>query len=193
MSKRIVKIYTRTGDEGKTAIRGGRRLFKDSPVIVACGELDELNSLIGWAVVLAAKKEKEILRSAQRNIFVVGAELAAGGKISGERVLKKEKTEEIEKNIDWYQARARSVNNFILPGGSEAAARLHVCRTVCRRAERAVVSLNKCERINPEIPRFLNRLSDLFYILARWENKKSKTKEIIWDGNHARSASERFS
>lgn len=180
MSKKIVRIYTRTGDGGKTAIRDGRRLFKDSPLIVACGDLDELNSLIGWAAVLAAKKEREILRSTQRNIFVIGAELVAGGKISGERVLKKEKTEEIEKNIDWYQARARSVSNFILPSGNEAAVRLHVCRTVCRRAERAIVSLNKRERINPEIMRFLNRLSDLFYILARRENKTAKIKEIIW-------------
>lgn len=180
MPKQIIRIYTGSGDDGKTFI-GGRRLSKNSPLVAAVGELDELNSFVGYAVIGLDKKGKEILFEVQNNLFIISGVLAGAGKKKNELSSLKDEVKKLEKAIDWYQDRLKPVSRFVLPGGCESAARLHLCRVVCRRAERAVVALNKNKKINPVIIKFLNRLSDFFYVLARWENKKAKIKEEFWN------------
>lgn len=180
-AKHFVRLYTRTGDKGETGIGGGQRLAKDSPRMRVIGEIDELNSFVGWAVVSARAKEKGILQDVQKKLFIASAELANAIRGQGNKLLLDEQeVAKVERWIDWYQARVFIAPKFVLPGGCELAGRLHLCRTVCRRAERSLARLNKEEKVNPDILKFLNRLSDLFYALARWENKRVRKREIFW-------------
>lgn len=180
MPKKITRIYTRSGDDGKTVV-DGRRLLKHSPLVAVLGELDELNSFAGSATVLVKDKEKNILFEVQNNLFIIGGVLAgAEKKVADDSLILSNYVGKMEKLIDQYQRRVDIVPRFILPGGSEQAARLHLCRVVCRRAERAATALGRREKINPVIIKFLNRLSDLFYVMARWENKKAGTREKTW-------------
>jgi cob(I)alamin adenosyltransferase len=183
-----MKIYTKTGDKGETGLFGGERVSKDSLRISAYGTIDELNSFIGLAIT-EAKDEgvKKNLRKIQNQLFVVGSDLATpenekSNKLNIKRTPSSFYTD-IEKMIDNYDAELEELRNFILPGGSKSAALLHVCRTICRRAEREVVALKNSVTIGENIIIFLNRLSDLLFVLSRFENKVSNHPDIIWNPN----------
>ena len=179
-----MKIYTKTGDKGETGLLGGERVPKNSLRINAYGTVDELNSFIGLALNEVKEDSiKAVLSKIQNQLFVLGTDLAAPEtekKIKIDRV-PREFSEEIEKVIDKYESELVQLKNFILPGGSRGAAILHVCRTIARRAEREVVALNFTEKINQNIIIFLNRISDLFFVLARFENKVSNIPDALWD------------
>lgn len=166
-----MRIYTKTGDKGETGLFGGKRVSKNHPRIWAYGEIDELNAIVGVLRSFGVPKKMDVLlKDIQKNLFVIGGGLQ----------LQKSETEKIEKMIDEYDAKLPELRNFILPGGSKTASLLHLARTVCRRAERRVVELSQKEKISENIIPYLNRLSDLFFILARMENKRLRKKETIW-------------
>jgi cob(I)alamin adenosyltransferase len=181
-----MKIYTKTGDNGETGLFGGERLRKNSLRISAYGTVDELNSFVGLA--LAEIKDngiRENLRKIQNQLFVVGSDLATPKDVKSNKLNIKRTPasfyQDIEHMIDDYDAQLDELRNFILPGGSKSAALLHICRTVCRRAEREVVALKNSVTIGENIIIFLNRLSDLFFVLSRFENKVSNHPDIIWN------------
>jgi cob(I)alamin adenosyltransferase len=181
-----MKIYTKTGDSGDTGLYGGDRVSKSSPRIEAYGTVDELNSFIGLAISEIKDPEvKNLLEKIQSQLFDVGADLATP---ENEKTRKQniqrigsEYYLEAEIAIDHFEEGLEELKNFILPGGSKGAAHLHVCRTICRRAERAVVELNKTTETGENISIFLNRLSDLFFVLARYENLVSKVPDTKWN------------
>ncbi len=180
-----MKIYTKGGDKGETGLFGGERVSKDSPRIEAYGTVDELNSFIGLASIEAKDKEvKKLLEKIQNTLFVLGSDLSSpdNEKNKSQNIprISKINYEEMEKEIDKFDARLDELRNFILPGGSKSAALLHICRTICRRAERKVVALNNIVNLNHDIIILLNRLSDLFFVLARYENKISGIEDIEW-------------
>ncbi len=178
-----MKIYTRRGDKGKTGLLGESQVDKDSPRIEAYGTIDETNSVLGVAVLsLVSPRVKETVSSLQNDLFLVGADLA---NVSSDNRLRIQRSdwERLENWIDDYEEDLPELKNFILPGGSSGAAQLHLARTVCRRAERLLVSAMKADpRINPELLVYLNRLSDLLFVLARFENMKAGGAEEIWKG-----------
>jgi cob(I)alamin adenosyltransferase len=181
-----MKIYTKTGDKGETGLFGGERVSKDSLRISAYGTIDELNSFIGYAITeIKDESIKGNLSKIQNYLFTVGSDLATPDTDKNAK-LKIQRTpesfyKEIEKMIDNYDAQLEELRNFILPGGSKGAALLHICRTVCRRAEREVVALKNSVTIGENIIIFLNRLSDLFFVLSRFENKVSNHPDTIWN------------
>lgn len=180
-----MKIYTKTGDKGKTSLFGGKRVWKDDLRIRAYGTVDELNSVLGLALTEIKNKElKKVICSIQDELFVAGADLAAPftkkKKNSVIPRIENDNTTKLELFIDLFDSKIPSLKNFILPGGTKAAALLHLARTVCRRAERETVALSHVEKINHEIIVYLNRLSDLLFVLARFENFSSKHPEIEW-------------
>ncbi len=183
----MTKIYTKTGDKGETGLFGGGRVSKDSLRIEAYGTVDELNSFIGLAITETRDEEvKKLLRKIQDELFTVGSNLAAPDKKKDKKNIIPEVKEdfylEAERAIDHFEEKLEPLKNFILPGGTKSAALLHVCRTVCRRAERRVVGLKNKENISGEnIIIFLNRLSDLFFVLARYENYISNVPDIKWN------------
>jgi len=180
-----MKIYTKTGDKGETGLFGGERVSKDSQRITAYGTIDELNSFIGLAITEVTDKNiKNDLKKIQNKLFVVGSDLATPD-TEKNRKLDIERTPpeyqvEMELLIDNYSLKLEDLKNFILPGGSKAAALLHICRTICRRAEREVVALNKTVKTCGNIIIFLNRLSDLLFVLSRYENNVSDIPDTIW-------------
>jgi len=178
-------LYTRSGDAGTTALFGGGRVPKDSLRVEAYGCVDELNSALGVAACPVQQLELlEIIATIQNELFNIGSELAsetgkaseAGHMFTDEGT----KVAYLEALIDEYDAKVEPLRTFILPGGSSGAARLHFCRTVCRRAERAVVRLARDEAVNPAVVTYLNRLSDLLFVLARYANKADGVKETPW-------------
>ncbi len=181
-----MKIYTKTGDKGETGLFGGERVKKDSQRIEAYGTVDELNSFIGLAVTEIKDEEiKDLLLKIQNMLFTVGSDLATP-ELSADKRLNVVRTPEYyitdaEKAIDEFNGRLEELKNFILPGGSKGAAYLHVCRTICRRAERSAVRLNNTVQIGKNIVIFLNRLSDLFFVLARYENKICGISDVKWE------------
>jgi cob(I)alamin adenosyltransferase len=167
---RLTRIYTRAGDAGETSLGDGSRVSKTDPRIEAYGEVDEVNSLLGLA--LAARELPEELRpwleQVQNDLFDVGADLSVPLDDERERLrVRQEQVERLEELCDRVNERLEPLKSFVLPGGGEAAARLHVARAACRRAERAVVALADGEDVNPVALAYLNRLSDLLFILAR--------------------------
>jgi len=181
-----MKIYTKTGDKGETGLFGGERVGKDSLRISAYGTIDELNSFLGYTITeVKDASVKDTLVKIQNYLFTIGSDLATPETEKNAR-LNIQRTpesfyEEIEKMIDHYDAQLDELKNFILPGGSKSASLLHICRTVCRRAEREVVALKKSMTIGDNIVIFLNRLSDLFFVLSRFENKVSIHPDTIWN------------
>ncbi len=180
-----MKIYTKGGDKGETGLFGGERVSKDSPRIEAYGTVDELNSFIGLALTETKDNEvKKLLEKIQNVLFILGLDLASPDDEKNKNHsiprISKINYEEIEKEIDKYDAHLDELKNFILPGGSKGTALLHICRTICRRAERRVVALNNSVNLNPDIIILLNRLSDLFFVLARYENKISGIEDVKW-------------
>jgi cob(I)alamin adenosyltransferase len=183
-----VKIYTKTGDAGETGLFGGARVGKDDPRVRAYGEVDELNAALGLATALdPASFESAALQTIQRDLFTIGAELATPDPASLEKVLARSgapvgaaEVGALEDIIDKHEATLEPLKNFILPGGTPKAAAFHLARTTCRRAERAVVTLSREHTINPVIIHYLNRLSDLLFVLARAVNKQAGRPDIAW-------------
>jgi cob(I)alamin adenosyltransferase len=179
-----MRLYTRTGDRGSTRLFGGQPVLKSHPRVRAYGEVDELNSVLGWARVAVEHEDLQaLLERLQAELFEVGADLATpeGTEARGkENHLCPERVQALEEALDRLQTEVPPFRQFILPGGAEAAARLHIARTVCRRVERAVVALAEREPVNPEVLRYLNRLSDLLFLLACVVNHRAGVKETPW-------------
>ena len=182
-----MKIYTRTGDGGETGLLGGARVPKGHVRIEACGTVDELNAALGVGREAVADQEiKAFLGELQQDLFRLGAVLATpdvGSPAAGFRLppFPEERVGQMERWIDESSAETPELRGFILPGGTPGAGFLHLARTVCRRAERAVVRLNETEAVAPLLVRYLNRLSDLLFSLARLENWRQGVPDILWD------------
>lgn len=184
MGNRLSKIYTRTGDDGTTGLGDGSRIDKDSPRVEAYGTVDESNSAIG--VVLAAAVPDAIrkcLTEVQHDLFELGGELC----IPGHRTIEAQFIDRLERQLDEFNAGLPPLKDFILPGGGQAAAACHLARTVVRRAERRVRSLAKDEDVRDEVLRYLNRLSDLLFVIARLLAREESGQEIIWDRKRIQS------
>lgn len=178
-----MKIYTKTGDKGETSLFGGQRVPKDALRIEAYGTIDELNSALG--IVLAENADKriaQILTNIQNRLFDLGADLATPRGLTAKSVKRVERkdTQLLEKAIDSLEPRLQPLRSFVIPGGSPVAARIHYARTICRRAERAVIRLSRNEDIGDGITPYLNRLSDLLFVLARYANHMAGVPEIKW-------------
>ncbi len=178
MGNRLSKIYTRTGDDGTTGLGDGTRVAKDSARVNAYGTVDEANSCIG--VLLAADVPDDIrvlLTRVQHQLFDLGGELC----IPGHAAIHDADIDALEARLDHYNDALPPLKDFILPGGGEAAARCHVARTVVRRAERDTVTLSRHDAVRPQAIRYLNRLSDLLFVLARVLARASGHGEVLWD------------
>jgi cob(I)alamin adenosyltransferase len=179
-----VKIYTKTGDAGETGLFGGARVSKASPQVAAYGDVDELNSTLGVARLHRIDDERDALLGAiQTELFSVGAELASKpGKDPGVPLVADDDVSALEHAIDRAEAELTPLQSFVLPGGSPGAAHLHVARTVCRRAERSVIALAGHAEVRGEVVRYLNRLSDLLFVLARLANVRAGVPDVPWEG-----------
>jgi cob(I)alamin adenosyltransferase len=184
-----MKIYTKTGDAGETGLFGGARVSKASLRVAAYGEVDELNSAIGWARVAVSDAALDaLLNQIQNDLFEVGAELGSTEerKDKGSMPLIDEaQVEALERAIDRYEEGPPPLTSFVLPGGSELAARFHLARCVCRRAERAIVALGAGDTVRGEVLRYINRSSDLLFTLARYANHAEGVEDIPWKGQSA--------
>jgi cob(I)alamin adenosyltransferase len=184
-----MKIYTRTGDQGETALFGGERVSKDSARIEAYGDVDEVNAAVGVARAFLHDPDLDtILATVQNNLFVLGGDLAtplppANGQVAYRipRITADHVTA-VEQFIDRADAELLPLHTFILPTGDQGAALLHLARTICRRAERRVVALTRHEQINPQAIVYLNRLSDLLFVIARLANHRAGVTETPWHG-----------
>jgi cob(I)alamin adenosyltransferase len=193
-------VYTRTGDKGTTALVGGKRVPKDSPRIAAYGTIDELNSILGLARVFneerLAEGEKhrwldEVFRRLQNQLFDLGSELATPPEAAYEGMVRLADAEvkELETLMDRCQKDLEPLKSFVLPGGGRISGFLHQCRTVCRRAEREILALSRVEPIGEAPLRYVNRLSDVFFVLSRWVGRHLGEREYLWERglqSHAR-------
>lgn len=189
---RISKVYTRTGDAGKTRLAGGQEVWKDSLRVETYGTVDELNAIMGlvriFNVEVSQKAEtaqhlEEVLKSIQNKLFDIGGLLATapGETFKNMPSVEKQHVEQLEHVIDECQEDLEPLKEFILPGGGKVSGFLHQARTVCRRAERLCVTLGREEELNPHILKYLNRLSDALFVLARWVSKKQGEPEFLWE------------
>jgi cob(I)alamin adenosyltransferase len=177
MGNRLSKIATRTGDKGTTGLGDGSRVDKDSVRVQAMGDVDELNSQIGLLLCEPMPDEmREALVMIQHDLFDLGGELC----IPGYQMIKEEHVERLDGLLETYNATLPALTEFILPAGSRAASIAHVCRTVCRRAERAIVTLGKAENIHEHPRQYVNRLSDLMFVLARVLNRFAGGSDVLW-------------
>ncbi len=177
MGNRLSKIYTRTGDDGSTGLGDGARVSKDSARVTAYGTVDEANSAIG--IVLACEVSdsiREVLVAVQHQLFDLGGELC----IPGHAAIFDADIQALEDTLDRFNADLPPLKDFILPGGGMAAAQAHLARTICRRAEREVVTLSHHDAVRPEAIRYLNRLSDLLFVLCRVLARESGHGEVLW-------------
>jgi cob(I)alamin adenosyltransferase len=178
-----MKIYTKTGDRGDTRLFDGTSVRKDNDRVEAYGDVDELNSFIGGAVAfLRDETLVRVLSEIQKDLFSVGAQFANPKfKSATERFqLRRARIEELEKGIDEFETELPALRQFILAGGGPAGSLLHIARTVCRRAERRVVSLSEKVEVNPDVIEYLNRLSDFLFVIARVVNHREGKQEIPW-------------
>ncbi len=180
-----MRIYTRTGDSGETGLFGGGRVPKNDARVSAYGDVDELNAVLGVAgAAVQDESIRALLASIQPDLFVVGAHLATPETTRGKRpalpALPAQRVAELERRIDEAEAELPPLDAFVMPGGSRGGAALHHARTVCRRAERAVVALAGAQAIDGDVLVYLNRLSDLLFVLARLENLRAGVEERRW-------------
>jgi cob(I)alamin adenosyltransferase len=180
----LSRIYTKTGDGGETGLGDGTRVPKDHPRVAAYGGVDELNAVLGLLLAHVPDQcEAELIRGVQNDLFDVGADLCvppAADEASGGRLrVRPEQSARLEAAIDRLNERLQPLRSFVLPGGAPAAAWCHLARTVCRRAERDVVSLSHAEAVNPQVVVYLNRLSDLLFVLARVYNNDGQD-DLLW-------------
>lgn len=184
MGHRLTKIYTRTGDDGTTGLADGSRIAKDAPRIEAIGEVDELNSALGVLLAEALPEEvRACLTDVQHDLFDLGGELS----VPGHAVMSKGHVTRLEKVLDGFNSSLPPLKDFILPGGSRAAGLAHVSRAVCRRAERRLVALSHREPPPPFSLEYLNRLSDLLFVLARTLNRHAGGSDVLWQQRRNRS------
>ncbi len=182
-----VKIYTKTGDDGTTSLARGGRVLKNSARVTAYGSVDELNSHIGWVRAQGFTYwPEEILRQIQNDLFIIGSDLASPPeetKQVDKNIVRMEPGEEevLEEFIDVMEQELDPLTQFILPGGSLHAAALHVARSVCRRAERDILTLAESETVSPTIIKYINRLSDLLFVMARHTNKQMGVADVPWE------------
>jgi cob(I)alamin adenosyltransferase len=187
---RITRVYTRTGDKGETALVGGRRVPKDSPRIEAYGTIDELNSIVGLARAFNEESRNagaqrfldETLAKIQDELFDLGSELATpeDAEYPSMYRLGAAEVKRLEAVMDRCQKELAPLKSFVLPGGGKVGSFLHQCRTVCRRAERDLLRLSRIERVSEWAIQYVNRLSDLFFVLARWSAKQAGERETLW-------------
>jgi cob(I)alamin adenosyltransferase len=178
-----MKIYTKTGDLGETGLFRGPRVLKNDPRVEAYGNVDELNAVLGIALKeLHDPQILDLVPRLQHELFEVGADLATPPQDKEDPTLRISAgmVTRLEQAIDHFENKLPELTEFILPGGSSGGAWLHYARTVCRRAERSIVELRQKEEINAELLRYVNRLSDLLFVLARAENQTNKTADVIW-------------
>lgn len=178
----MAKIYTKTGDDGTTGLIGAGRVGKDDPRLECYGTIDELNAAVGSAAVVAEPHMLPALRAVQAELFVLGSHLAAPdpARASSLPRFDSDWTTRLERQIDAADAELPPLRNFILPGGTDAAARLHLARTVCRRAERLLVAFAQTNPIEPTHLTYLNRLSDWLFVQARLANRRAGVEDIPW-------------
>lgn len=183
MANRLSVITTRTGDDGSTGLGDGTRLSKDAPRVVALGDVDELNSAIGVLRThsLPADVSADLLKI-QHDLFDMGAELC----IPGHTALGEEQITHLDARLAHYNASLPPLREFVVPGGSPGAAQAHMARTICRRAERTVVTLARTEFLNPQTRKYLNRLSDLMFVFARYINQQQVFLDVLWNNKHSR-------
>jgi cob(I)alamin adenosyltransferase len=180
----LSRIYTRTGDTGETSLGDGTRVAKDHPRVAAYGGVDELNAVLGLLLACCPQAtEAELLRDVQNELFDVGADLCVpqpADEVPGRRLrVRPEQAARLEAAIDRLNAGLKPLASFVLPGGQSAAAWCHLARAVCRRAERDVIALARSEPVNPQVIVYLNRLSDLLFVLARVYNNHGRD-DILW-------------
>ncbi len=187
-----MKIYTKTGDKGQTSLYGGTRVSKASARVESYGNIDELNSFIGVAKSgIIDEKILAQLKKIQFDLFTLGSESAtpvdkltlANGKSRLSLMISETEIEELENWMDEMETQLEPLQYFILPGGGKSATSLHVCRTVCRRAERSLIFLSEAEEVRPELIKYLNRLSDYLFVLARYVSKLENEPEEFWNPN----------
>ena len=177
MGNRLSKIYTRTGDDGSTGLGDGNRVGKDSARVAAYGTVDEANSAIGVVLACAlADDVRTLLTAIQHPLFDLGGELC----IPGHAAIHDADIDALEQHLDRYNDTLPALKDFILPAGGEAAARCHLARTIVRRAERETVALSRQDAVRPEAVRYLNRLSDLLFVLARVLARADGQGEVLW-------------
>jgi cob(I)alamin adenosyltransferase len=192
MPVRITRVYTRTGDDGTTALVGGTRVPKDSKRIAAYGTIDELNASLGLARVFNEERLAEgeghqwlddVLRRLQNELFDLGSELATPEDAVYEGMFRfsEQEVKALERLMDQCQKELEPLKSFILPGGGRIGGFLHQCRTICRRAERDMLTLSREEPINPCLLKYVNRLSDVFFVLSRWVGKRLGEQEYLWE------------
>ena len=180
MGHRLSKIYTRTGDTGTTGLGDGSRVPKDSARIAAIGSVDELNSALGVLLAESVPEDVEnILTQIQHELFDLGGELSIPGHVA----IGDQHVTRLESKLDAFNADLPPLKEFILPGGSRAAALAHVARTICRRAERSLVALGQAEQLAAIPQRYLNRLSDLLFVLCRVLNRHAGRDDVYWQKN----------
>lgn len=176
----LSRIYTKTGDRGETGLGNGDRVPKDSARVGAMGDVDELNALLGLSIA-HGQFEVELLRSIQNELFDLGADLCVPLQTDDSKSLRitASQVERLEREIDRFNERLQPLRSFVLPGGTQASAWMHLARTVCRRAERTAVTLHKTEALNENVGVYLNRLSDLLFVLARIANNDGQS-DVLW-------------
>jgi cob(I)alamin adenosyltransferase len=178
MGYRLSRIYTKTGDGGTTGLGDGTRVPKDHPRVEVCGQIDELNSFLGLLLARDLADElRQPLTAVQHDLFDLGGELS----IPGHALLGEPRVAFLEQVLDRLNAELPPLKEFILPGGCEAAALCHVARSVCRRAERRLVQLRHAETVSETALQYLNRLSDLLFVAARWLNRHAGKSDVLWD------------
>jgi cob(I)alamin adenosyltransferase len=178
MGHRLSKIYTRTGDEGTTGLANGERVEKTDPRVAAFGDVDETNSALGLLLTDAELPPavSAALTRVQHELFEIGAELSLPGYVA----IGAEHVTRLENDLDGLNAELPPLEEFVLPGGTRAAAVCHLVRTICRRAERSAWEANKITALNPQLLRYLNRLSDLLFVMARWLARRHGGQETLW-------------
>lgn len=183
MSKRLSKIVSRTGDDGSTGLADGSRLAKNDIRVHCLGEVDELNAVVGLCISIIDQKDiSETLLHVQHDLFDLGAELCQPSK----HLMQTEHVDQLNRQARTLNKTLPALKEFILPGGSTELAYLHLARTVCRRVERNLVELNTQQRVNPYSLMYLNRLSDLLFILTRYLGRQTGQKEIYWQSSYSR-------